>query len=514
MMISPDIRRIASVACPAAALTVLILTVTPAAAQDALGGGRALDANLSATDGRINRSTPSQNFGSRNRLVTGNVVAGRGFRESVGYTAAYDFRGDTGSDDLFEFRADSALSNPQFINYGGTYQQLRFGQELGLIVGFEQASTGVVVQDVLTGRLPAYRTTQAEWQLNRMGTIGSLSAALEREAEPLLLGSLPAVEGEDTLVHSSSLQGVYTVPVGQGAQIIGVTNYDVARAQEDLDAGIIDYQFGVRFQPRYVSTLLGETGAGPAVRVDVAYKDILQSLAARYGSVSEETDEQRRIETLEEMMGRVRDYLLETEGATEQPAEDPSETRDDGEDGGEDERDPLLQAVDVLRHGEQISALVDARTNRFEELMSRGQAFLTSGEYFRAEREFEHALRITPSHPLATVGLSHAQLGAKLYRSAATTLRTLFRASPEMIDTRYDVGIIPNESELRRITSELQESLRTTYDPLGRAFLLAYIGHQLQDRELLELGLDRMEAENKDEQDRLIPLLRVIWLDI
>jgi hypothetical protein len=92
----------------------------PAAAQYELGGGDVLDSNTATGFGNQNLPAQVQDFRSRNLLITGNVVAGRGFRGTVGYTGQYDFRGELGSDDLFFERANSAFSSPQYLAAGRT----------------------------------------------------------------------------------------------------------------------------------------------------------------------------------------------------------------------------------------------------------------------------------------------------------------------------------------------------------------------------------------------------------
>ena len=68
--------------------------------------------------------------------------------------------------------------------------------------------------------MPAHRLSRAQWQLDRLGTIGSIESQGERAAEPLVVGEV--VSGESRLiVHTSSLQGIYTMPFDQVAQIIG-----------------------------------------------------------------------------------------------------------------------------------------------------------------------------------------------------------------------------------------------------------------------------------------------------
>src|SRR4051812_9661530 len=111
------------------ALGMLSISATKSVhAQNALGSGDALDRNLGVGSSGRNPSAAVQNYRDRNLLITGDVVGGRGFRGSVGYTAESDFRGRLGSNDTFQFRADSAISSPELYQLGSTFEQLRFGQ--------------------------------------------------------------------------------------------------------------------------------------------------------------------------------------------------------------------------------------------------------------------------------------------------------------------------------------------------------------------------------------------------
>src|SRR5690606_2845663 len=122
-------------------LGALLASASPAFGQDALGGGNVLDNNLDATGSRINPVAPQPDYRARNLIVTGDVAGGRGFRGSVGYTAAEDFRGSLGSNDLFQFRADSAYSSPSLVRLGATYEQLRFGEQLAALP-YRRTGTG------------------------------------------------------------------------------------------------------------------------------------------------------------------------------------------------------------------------------------------------------------------------------------------------------------------------------------------------------------------------------------
>ena len=107
--------RTASLLAAAAALGLSAGT-TPAAAQQQVSGGAALDANPQVGSGGVNRGAIQPDFRSRNLLITGQVTNGREFRGEVGYTAAGAFRGNLGSDDLFRFRAESFGSSPAALS--------------------------------------------------------------------------------------------------------------------------------------------------------------------------------------------------------------------------------------------------------------------------------------------------------------------------------------------------------------------------------------------------------------
>ena len=91
-------------------MVCVITWVVGAEAQTAGGDGHALDSNQSKTQGRTNGLKKRFLLNNiNNAIVTGNVAGGKGFRGNLGYTAAGDFRGQAGSDDLFSFSADSYL---------------------------------------------------------------------------------------------------------------------------------------------------------------------------------------------------------------------------------------------------------------------------------------------------------------------------------------------------------------------------------------------------------------------
>ncbi|MDG2053402.1 MAG: hypothetical protein P8J86_01700 [Phycisphaerales bacterium] len=174
---------------------------------------------------------------------------------------------------------------------------------------------------------------------------------------------------------------------------------------------------------------------------------------------------------------------------------------------------PALKFEDfglVLRHGQQVNSLAAGDGGRFDDLVTSASQKLESGDYLRAERRFNRALRFVPGHPLATAGLGHAELGANLYLSSALTLQTLLAFQPEMIDVQYSEQLLPAPEDMDRAISILTARLRGEADLDRYGFLLAYIGHQLDRPNLITTGLQTMRAANADKS--FVDLLEQVWL--
>jgi hypothetical protein len=168
----------------------------------------------------------------------------------------------------------------------------------------------------------------------------------------------------------------------------------------------------------------------------------------------------------------------------------------------------------ALRHGQSLAQLAGDDPSRFNELIAGGEQAMRAGEYFNAERRFTQALRYTPNHPLALAGVANAQLGAGLYLSAATTIRSLFTRFPEMIDTRYDAALLPRPDRMEAAVTALRqraadERVRVN-DRSSAALLVAYIGHQTGNRALVAEALGHMASLTPD--DPLARLLTGVWM--
>jgi hypothetical protein len=273
-------------------------------ALDAGNSGDALDAGLGAGPGggRRNSTRIEDNFRNRNLVITGNVAGGRGFRGSVGYSAEDDFRGRLGSNDQFTFRANSAFSDPQLFRSGSTMQQLRFGQNLGIIeyrrsgsaietpsnvssstAVTNSAATGFRMDEIADVRLKADRFSQVSMSRN----------VQDSAAEPRIVGIAYDEKGDTLVLDASALRGLSIQPVNTYLQTIGLSSFDTARLRDDKMAGRGDTsRIGVPFESRFESVRPEEARLETSTTPDRVerpvqkdFQTVLEKIAERYAEL-------------------------------------------------------------------------------------------------------------------------------------------------------------------------------------------------------------------------------------
>lgn len=521
------------------AAVCLLIPVFSASAQDSLGSGRALgsgdalDANtqLGSQGRNVRGRTPS--YGARNLVVTGNVAGGRGFRGSVGYTAANDFRGATGSDDLYQFRAGSALSAPYLS--AQTFEQFKYSQ-FQSVLEYDRTSQAASMSSISQAGL-ANQLMENRIQLDQYSALHTSAQSIDAAAQPTILGVMPGQDGQSLAASGSSIRGLQVGPVQTQPQFLGLTTYDMARVIEDVQAGRLTAPVGSRFESRF-NTLMDDPRVdvqpdGSTVdatqtntRVDPSqgpdHRAILESIARRYAN-AQNVDVHLQANLLNQLDDEYEDLRNQLLGMKAPPGESgpaivPVEDVEPNEDAGQPEGDEQVEERRfdpnrlgaMLRHNRRIETYAGTDETRFNELLGEAEEKLRSGQYFWAENRFDRALRFMPGNPMARAGRAHAQIGAGLYVPAALSLRQLLTSRPEMIDVSYEANLIPNAVRLSIAIDYLQGRLNVGRDRGSNAFLLAYIGHQTDDRATIEQGLDAMTEA--DPQDTLIPLLRSIWL--
>ncbi len=501
---------------------LLVCAASPrgAAGQDALGAGDALDANPFANAPGRNPLAPVEDFRARNLVVTRNVAAGRGFRGTVGYGAEFDFRGDLGSNDLFLERANMALSDPNLLGAGQTFERLRFGQYLGAFE-YRRSGYGSHAGSLNETRLTATQIADDRLWLDRISLSSTSQMLYETLSDAEIVGFVRDQEGQSFVASASSLGGILLTPSQAQVQLIGLTSYDMARIIADGEAGLDISGVGRPFERQFSEAAPGadpmlsgkierETPeAGQIVSVSPQYESVLQGVAERAASTWQVDFPEAGgvVSKLEEELAALTAELEAAQPETPEAEGAPP--------AGPDAAGPTLPKIEdlagPLRHGRRIESLVTDDQSRFNELMASAQEKLRNGEYFWAERRFSRALRFTPDHPLATAGIVNAQLGAGLWGPSALTLRRLVTHNPEMIDVRYGPDLLPNRVRINVAIRDLRQLIATVErDRALHALLLAYIGHQIADRPLVAEGLDAMRKAAPD--DPLYELLEAIWL--
>ncbi len=528
-----------------------LMLISPAGGQDALSSGNALD-NRQVTGGRGNARVRSSmvDFRARNLIVTGNVAGGRGFRESVGYSAAGDFGGATGSDDLFGFRAFSALSNP--LSTGGRSFDRTLGATMGILEYRRTATASTSAFSVL-GR-DADASDQYRGVIDSQLRVDRAAARMTDELNRRSMAStLGAARGRDQtyVIESLPLRGVSAHDASRLQLVTGLPTYDRLRVLEDIDAGMLDAEDVRRPYATSLAAVASPSGlmeddAAPGERVETldrtGYNAMLNRVRGRFD------DEVELDATYQALRDRLAERTREPQSAptgpedekptrTDRPREidtgipdplqsDPDRNRgtddlDDEEDDDprmremtDDQRARLQALTEALLAGGTIDTLSQHSEDRFAELMRRAEQALKDGEFFFAERRFNRALQLKPDHPLASAGLGHAQLGAGMLLSAALTLENLMREHPEMIAVDYAEGLIPTAERLAVVVNMIDRRMQVEADPRPYALLLAYVGRQLKDRSLVERGLHRMResASESADDDLLLEVLQKAWL--
>lgn len=555
------------------AATLLALVGTPGAhAQNALGDGRALDANLRQGSGGRNEAPASfrSELQLRNAIVTGNAAGGKSFRGEVGYTAANDFRGLLGSNDLYQFQRDSFYSGLATRNLAGLT-----ALQGSLVYSVAGQSAGYFGGPLIIDRSGAHASvntatkapgTAGPIQTDVYGNIaGSMRAPsvevlrMSDQAETVAVSQSKTPEGERMIVSASPLLGVKVLPA-TSIVLNAATRY-AEPPQPTLGPSTAPLAPEAEGEE-------GEEPAPPANRVSLPitpHQEILNAIANEEQSIPIES-----LAPIPPETGLQPPTTPESTPAPEQTPEgqpaSPETTTPEGtapESGAESNQGtPTIPGLEELRQmlgnqpGTGTSPLGSGQSESgtetgtgeanvgdvarsvlggielpkiehlargampgsiYAEHMRKGERLLDEARWFEAEERFTAALGVVPGNALAAAGRVHAQIGAGMYLSAAVNLRNLLRAYPEFIPVRFDEKLLPHGDRLKAIEAQLrQRAERDTPVARDSALLMAYLGHQYDDRALTEEGfkvLDRVESALDLKPTPLEQALHSVWLE-
>lgn len=159
----------------------------------------------------------------------------------------------------------------------------------------------------------------------------------------------------------------------------------------------------------------------------------------------------------------------------------------------------------------------------YAEHITAGQRMIKAGRYFDAEERFTHALSVRPEDIPSQLGRIHAQIGAGMVLSASVNLQALFSLHPEVVASRYSGNLLPAPARIETLISRLKERSGITRPELSArrlesdrvrvssALLLAYLGYQIDDQELVTSGLQIVDEWGSESDRRFASLLSQLW---
>jgi hypothetical protein len=155
------------------------------------------------------------------------------------------------------------------------------------------------------------------------------------------------------------------------------------------------------------------------------------------------------------------------------------------------------------------TAAASQREWHASQTLSQATYALKAGRYFDAERKFKSMLLGNPDSYEASAGLLCSQLGAGMVRVTALTLRQHMTKFPQHAAEKLDKTLLPSGNRLAWVR-EQSENLMKQYGNYDAALLIAFMGYQTSDKQLLQYGLGL--AQKHLSGDPLVEQLSRAWL--
>jgi tetratricopeptide (TPR) repeat protein len=517
---------------------LLVVQCAPAFAQNSLGDGTGLDASTSPY-GKTNQQEYLPAGVRNSDIRSSSVLQGKNFNQGIGRNsgdaAGMQLLADAANEGGTQY-LDALYNSPWYWNNWSSQSAQFLSQgELSYFNPNFIDNWATAPKQMSIGRnILSYSHEWNEKDAQRFGGKGEVQNSdkwLQRHEDQhklgQVLGSGEPPESLDTTpipvglyqgngsvgyLAASPMGGVSAEKTDQPTSALGFSAWDEARVAEDSAMGIGSDRLVQVW--RSEENRLDQPPVNNQIDVSDQYNQVLESVAQRAQDEidSVETGDAKSMEWLDNQYFQLQNDLA---GIPFEGDESDDSTSIESTVNTEDLQDDSIEIIAAaLRHGEQLTSLsgdAGQYRTRFDELVQLGELALERGKYFDAQRRFNQALQFIPGHPLATAGLGHAKIGAGLYLSAGYILQSLLSFQPEMIDVEYDPILLPPRLELVRAAVTIGNRLDIERDAGTYAFLLAYIGHQLHDEEMITNGLNTLAIYTSD-NDPLVPLLKSIWL--
>ena len=296
-------RNVQNVLTLKGAAILLAISAAGAQAQNALGDGRALDANPGqyGTSNTYTRPSLVDELKFRNAIATGNAPGGLSFRGDIGYRAAGEFTGDLGSDSLFAFRRDSLYSGLAGMGIRGTDAlQYQFALTTGSapprnLMGSlsytrgDQYATGAMYQN--SGAIQQPGTIGVDREQTDMDPTGqalSTNPYITGLESGSMMGTLRSSSTYDTTstlqpsIISVYREGIDRSPVGLVASpLLGITPTPLVDERKKDPNPLVA-------RPANADTDPTVPGGLPSTRVTTSYDELVEQMRERVQTMREE----------------------------------------------------------------------------------------------------------------------------------------------------------------------------------------------------------------------------------
>lgn len=533
--------------------------------RDALGSGDALDSNLEVGSGGRNGYSPRaaafsyQAIQARNLVVTNNVAGGRGFRGDPGYLAPRDFRGTLGGDTNYGFKRDSSLGTLDFL-----MSDRRLDPYDAASSGTFQYRRDFTGLPEVNNAFGAQRLDDSQIRLDRANSAMTSGNLLTTAAAPEDAEIVRDAQGRQFHQIHSSVEGIKVRGLGDGIPVDSI--YERAMGNSDLESVQVrpfrspwEDEEGNRIKPDEQLQGRVSNGQGSGTSYDAIVRRVKSNYEGRENVNIDSSgglslrDRRRQVEarisrprigTPED--ARPADISGSFEGLSRPKGEPeagigpqfqrsatglPTDvTEEEGEtattDAASASEDADAESARRLRTPDELYDIYQHRTKvddvgdpalsvRAMELVDQAGRYMVKGRYARATDRLKDALRYAPGNPLIEAALANAQIGFGAFFSAELTLGRLFREHFEVAGAVFEgEDLIPNRTNLLLNGSDLRELIESrdrkgSRGSGGLGLVLAYIGWQVDDRKMIEEGLEVMKGSRRE---GLREALEVVWL--
>lgn len=521
-----------------------------AIAQNAGGSGRALDAKINQGGAGAGTNNGLNQFNHGNNIVTGNVGGLSYFHGDVGYVAPGAFQGTLGSTDLFRFTAQSIPTN----NYNTLNQinsqrsavfnsmqssnlnqiQMPSATHLEINNAIRYAVYNPQSSTLLNAPISTPTSSTLQFILDKSGAVketvasplGGLRTISPYNNFKWLSNDLEVTnriknifEHDDKKDVTDDVRSKNTLGLSHGKNFgIELTKFiqgnDSTESQKKIKTKIDKIEFDL-FAPSLNSE---KVKPGDDVYVDVLskFKKQLDDIKSGGNKSLEDIQISQNDETLhtppsKEAIEKVVDIrqkiLNELLGADNQIENftDPLENKFNAI---PEPMKNLIKAIDLTDI--KLSTFSGkSKSNYINQWLKKAETLIAEEDYFRAQKVYHSILTVKPGHPLARVGIIHAQLGSGMVRSAVFNLRKLFVDHPELLKARYTGNVIPTKERMKEIRVKLEKIVKYAKSN-DAAIALAYIAFQGNSPKLTKFALDIAQSQNPN--DTLVLLLRKLWI--